>query len=187
MKHCDTCTCMTRMVGPYHIQCPVCRTIRARSLKICETCLDRNGAKQRKETKKMKTKRWIHVAMLTTVMLLPLLAEAQTVPPPTTLTWDAYTPPADFRDLRVSRGTVDCAAQGPLQPLVLNGTPATIVKPATGAFPTSFTDPTTPQIDGTVCYELAAFDTAGNFSTSNRASKVLNLNPPPAVQNLRVQ
>ena len=126
-------------------------------------------------------------AIIAGLWSLPVMAEAQTVQPPTTLTWNAYIPPADFRDIEVRRGTLDCAAPGPLPPLILNGSTAKILKPASGPFPTSFVDPTTPQIDGTVCYELTAFDTAGNFATSNRASKVLNLNPPPAVQGLQVQ
>lgn len=99
------------------------------------------------------------------------------------LTWDAYTPPSDFAAFRFYRANQNCTAQGPLQPLA-----ATLTKPASGPLPTSYTDATVPNIDGTVCYEMTAVDTAGNESLrSNRAAKVVNLDPPPVPQNLQVQ
>ena len=99
------------------------------------------------------------------------------------LTWDPYAAPADFKEFRFYRANQNCSAAGPLQPLA-----ATLPKPASGPLPTSYTDTTVPNIDGTVCYEQTSVDTAGNESLrSNRASKVVNLDPPPVPQNLQVQ
>lgn len=54
--------------------------------------------------------------------------------------------------------------------------------------PTTFTDPTVPNIDGTICYEITAFDTTGNESVprSNRAIKVISLLPPQAPLHLTI-
>lgn len=106
-----------------------------------------------------------------------------------TLTWDplgAAQLPPDFKEIEVDRAVQSCTAQGPFQPLLINGTRVTITKPATGSFPTTFTDTTVPNIDGPICYQLRSIDTVGNFSLSNVASKVLNLDPPAALTGVTV-
>lgn len=92
------------------------------------------------------------------------------------LTWNANGEP-DLAGYKLYRGNQACEAQGPLAPLVINGTHV-IVPPVSAP---GFHDNTVPVFDGTLCYEVTAFDTANNESAvSNRASKVVNLIPPQA-------
>jgi hypothetical protein len=106
-----------------------------------------------------------------------------------TLVWDAPGPaqlPADFKDVQIYRALQTCTAAGPFAPLIVNGNPVVFTKPASGPFPTTYTDTTVPAIDGQICYVLRSSDVGGNFSASNVAVKVINLDPPAAFQNLQV-
>lgn len=112
-------------------------------------------------------------------------AEAQTAQTVKTanLTWDPYTPPADFQDITVMRGTdAQCTGTASLPPLLVSGVPLKITLPAAGAFPTTITDVTPPTVTTALCYELLVTATSGLTATSNRAT----INPPPAVLKLRV-
>ena len=122
--------------------------------------------------------------------LLFLLVTSPVYAATAVLIWDPLTPaqlPVDFKEIQVFRALQTCTAAGPFAPLMVAGVPVTILKPATGAFPTTYTDNTVPAIDGQVCYLLRSVDTADNFEESNIAVKVLNLNPPAALTGLQVQ
>lgn len=108
------------------------------------------------------------------------VGHAQTGTTSLKLQWDKGTE-TDLEAYKIFRGTLDCTAQGPLQPLLDTfGSPVTV--PATL---NTYTDNSVPLIDGSVCYEITVYDTAKNESgRSNRATKVLNLNPPLAPRNL---
>ncbi len=96
------------------------------------------------------------------------------------LTWTANTE-TDLAGYKFYRANQNCTAQGPLAPLILNGVPAQVGKV------TTFTDANLPPFDGTLCWEITAFDTANNESTrSNRVSKVLNTIPPVPPSGLSV-
>lgn len=100
------------------------------------------------------------------------LAEAA---PSAVLSWSAN-PEADLAGYKVYRGTGACGF-GPLQPLLTAaGVPVSVGKV------TTYTDANIPPFDGDLCYEITAFDTAGNESLvrSNRPIKVVNLVPPQA-------
>lgn len=88
------------------------------------------------------------------------------------LTWNGNTE-ADLAGYEVFFAPQSCAAQGPLAPLVVNGAPVVLGKV------TTYRHVGLPVIDGTVCWEINAFDTSANKSgRSNRVSKVVNLVPP---------
>lgn len=112
-----------------------------------------------------------------TVLLAPATALALTA----TLTWNANTE-ADLAGYRIYRATQSCSAQGPLAPLLDSaGTPVSV------GLVTTYTDSTVPSVDGEVCYEITAFDVGGLESArSNRATKVVNVNPPSPPTGLTV-
>lgn len=90
------------------------------------------------------------------------------------LTWNANTD-ADLAGYRVYFSQQSCSAQGPLAPLVVGGSPVQV------ALVTTYRHLAIPSIDGTLCWEITAFDTSGNESAhSARVSKTVNLVPPPA-------
>jgi hypothetical protein len=92
----------------------------------------------------------------------------------TTLTWTPNTE-SDLAGYKVYRGNGVCAI-GPLQPLVVGGSNVSVLVPLA-----TYTDTTVPTFDGQLCYEITAFDTAGNESPhSVRATKAVNLIPPVA-------
>ena len=90
------------------------------------------------------------------------------------LTWTANTE-ADLAGYKLYRANQNCTAQGPLALLAQVGKVAT------------YSDLNLPPLDGTMCWEITAFDTSGNESLrSNRVSKVLNTLPPVAPAGLNV-
>ena len=99
------------------------------------------------------------------------------------LSWtaNAETDLAGYKVYRGNAANGTCPI-GPLQPLKDgNGNPVSVGKV------TAYTDNTVPVFDGELCYELTAFDTAGNESThSNRATKQVNLVPPGAPNGLTI-
>lgn len=98
----------------------------------------------------------------------------------TTLTWTPNTE-TDLAGYKVYRGNGVCAV-GPLQPLVVGGSNVSVLAPVA-----TYTDTTVPTFDGSLCYEVTAFDTAGNESThSVRATKAVNLIPPVAPVGLSI-
>lgn len=115
----------------------------------------------------------MHRVILVGVGLLSLIA-SEALAGSATLTWTPNSE-ADLAGYHVYRGNGVCAP-GPLQPLLdPAGTPVTLGKVAT------YTDASVPSFDGSLCYELTAFDTGGNESVhSTRASKTVNLVPPVA-------
>lgn len=113
-------------------------------------------------------KRLIGVLGLLMLLASPVLAADAT------LTWNANTE-SDLAGYKLFRGQINCSAAGPLQPLVKNGSDVQVGKV------TTYFDAGLPAIDGTICYEIKAYDTAGNVSpASNRVSKALNAIPPVA-------
>lgn len=91
-----------------------------------------------------------------------------------TLTWNANTE-ADLGGYKIFFAPQSCTAQGPLAPLVVGGNAVQVGKVVT------YKHVGIPSIDGTLCWEITAFDTSGNESgRSNRVSKVVNMVPPVA-------
>lgn len=89
-----------------------------------------------------------------------------------TLTWNANTE-ADLAGYKVYFAPQGCTVQGPLAPLVVSGSPVQVGKV------TTYKHVGLPSIDGTLCWEITAFDTAGNESLhSSRVSKDVNTVPP---------
>ena len=97
-----------------------------------------------------------------------------------TLTWTANTE-ADLAGYKIFFAPQSCTAQGPLAPLLVGGVAAQVGKVVT------YKHVGLPSIDGTLCWEITAFDTAGNESgRSNRVSIVVNTVPPVAPNGLSV-
>lgn len=97
-----------------------------------------------------------------------------------TLTWTANTE-SDLAGYKVYFAQQSCTAQGPLAPLSVAGVPVSLGKVST------YKQVGLPVMDGTLCWEITAFDTSGNESTrSVRVSKVVNMVPPVAPLNLDV-
>lgn len=126
---------------------------------------------------------WCRQYVLAAVMVLTLApwAEAATK----TLVWDYPSPPADLAGFRVYRGVAAaCALVGTPLPAPI----ATVLKPIAGPLVLSYIDTAVPDNDGAVCYELTAYDTAGNESVrSIRAEVFINFQRPPVPTNLRIQ
>lgn len=98
------------------------------------------------------------------------------------LSWTANTE-ADLAGYKIYRGQTPavCSATATLPPLLVNGAPAQV------GLVNSFVDQNLPAIDGTLCWEISAVDSAANESgRSNRVSKVLNNFPPQAPAGLGV-
>jgi len=118
---------------------------------------------------------WLFVSVLV-MCLIPVISQAAD----SVLTWTQNTE-TDLAGYKFYRANQSCTAAGPLAPLIINGIPAQVGKVGT------FTDANLPAFDGTMCWEITAFDTAGNESPrSNRVSKVLNTIPPVAPAGLNV-
>jgi hypothetical protein len=113
----------------------------------------------------MKKCIWLLIMML----MVPGVVNAASA----TLTWTANTE-TDLAGYKVYRGNGVCAV-GPLAPLLdASGVAVSVAAPAT-----TYMDKTVPVFDGELCYEITAYDTAGNESgRSNRATKTVNLVPP---------
>lgn len=118
------------------------------------------------------------LAFLCLIFLLATVAKAADG----TLTWTLNTE-ADLSGYHIFRGSTAavCTGTAPLPVLMVAGAPATVGKVNT------FKDVNLPAIDGTLCWEISAFDTTLNESgRSNRVSKVLNSLPPLAPAGLGV-
>lgn len=121
----------------------------------------------------MKKALWV---VLCVACMLPSMVFAAS----TDLSWNANTE-SDLAGYKVYRGNGTCSV-GPLQPLVVGGSPVSVLAPAT-----TYKDTTVPTFDGQLCYELTAYDTAGNESPrSVRATKTVNLIPPIAPVGLNI-
>lgn len=93
-----------------------------------------------------------------------------------TLTWNANTE-SDLAGYRIYFAPQGCTVQGPLAPLMV-GSPAA---PAQVGKVTVYKHVGLPVMDGTLCWEITAFDTSGNESMhSARVSKAVNMVPPVA-------
>ncbi len=102
------------------------------------------------------------VALASGLLVSPVFAAKSA-----SLSWEANTEP-DLKGYKVYRGLLNCAAQGPLEPL----TDAGLV--------TTYTDATIPDAATEVCYRLTAYDKAGNESApSAQATKTFAAVPPP--------
>jgi len=108
--------------------------------------------------------------------LIPVMSYAASA----TLTWTPNTE-SDLAGYKIYRGNGVCAI-GPLQPLLVGGVAVSIVAPIN-----TYVDTTVPAFDGSLCYELTAFDTSKNESVhSVRVTKQVNLIPPVAPVGLTV-
>lgn len=108
--------------------------------------------------------------------LFPMMSYAGSA----TILWTPNTE-SDLAGYKVYRGNGACSI-GPLQPLIVNGSPVTVTSPTA-----TYTDTTVPTFDGQLCYEVTAYDTAGNESVrSNRATRTVNLIPPVAPAGLSI-
>lgn len=97
-----------------------------------------------------------------------------------TLSWNANTE-SDLAGYKVYFAQQNCAAQGPLAPLSVAGSPVQVGKV------TTYKHVGLPVMDGTLCWEITAFDTSGNESLrSSRVSKDVNQVPPVAPTGLGV-
>lgn len=126
--------------------------------------------------------KWICGLMIVLAMVtMAQTAVAQTAVAKTAvLTWTANVEP-DLAGYKVYRGNGVCAI-GPLAPLMVNGVAVSVGRSAV-----TYTDMTVPVFDGALCYELTAYDTAGNESgRSVRATRQVNLIPPLAPAGLTV-
>jgi len=116
------------------------------------------------------------ILLIITMCLIPVMSYAASA----LLTWTPNTD-SDLAGYKVYRGNGVCAI-GPLQPLVVGGVAVSVLAPLA-----SYTDSTVPTFDGSLCYEITAFDTAGNESLrSNRATKAVNLVPPVVPMGLTI-
>lgn len=116
------------------------------------------------------------ILLIITMCLIPVMSYAASA----LLTWTPNMD-SDLAGYKVYRGNGVCAI-GPLQPLVVGGVAVSVLAPLA-----SYTDSTVPTFDGSLCYEITAFDTAGNESLrSNRATKAVNLVPPVVPMGLTI-
>lgn len=116
------------------------------------------------------------VLLVIIMCLIPVMSYAASA----TLTWTPNTE-TDLAGYKVYRGNGVCAI-GPLQPLLVGGVAVSIVAPAS-----TYVDATVPAFDGSLCYEITAFDTSKNESLhSIRVTKVVNLIPPVAPMGLLI-
>lgn len=116
------------------------------------------------------------ILLIITMCLIPVMSYAASA----LLTWTPNTD-SDLAGYKVYRGNGVCAI-GPLQPLVVGGVAVSVLAPLA-----AYTDSTVPTFDGSLCYEITAFDTAGNESLrSNRATKAVNLVPPVVPMGLTI-
>lgn len=120
------------------------------------------------------------LTLVTAILLLVTLARADDA----ALTWTANTE-ADLAGYNIYRGgtPTTCTATAPLPPLMIGASQAKVGKV------NSFVDSGLPAIDGTLCWEITAFDTAtppNESGRSNRVSKVINNIPPLAPAGLNV-
>lgn len=112
----------------------------------------------------------IKFSLLSVVLGIPSVVFAGSA----TLTWTGNTE-SDLAGYKVYRGVNACVG-GTLQPLLDSSN-----KPVVLGKVTTYVDNSVPAFDGDLCYEVTAFDTAGNESPrSNRASKSVNMVPPKA-------
>lgn len=117
--------------------------------------------------------RWMWFVMFFVIPALGWAADA-------TLIWNANTE-SDLAGYKVYFAQMNCNAQGPLAPLSVNGSPVVLGKV------TTYKHVGLPIIDGTLCWELTAYDTSGNESLrSVRVSKAVNQVPPAAPNGLDV-
>jgi len=125
--------------------------------------------------------------MYSIAVLIFVLCAAVVYAETAVLQWNEFNPPAGSVDrIEILRGVMSCTDQGPLPQLMIDGAPATIPAPPVGAWPTQYSDPTVPKINGDLCYELRAVDASGLWGMSNRATVTVKLVPPAAPLNLRV-
>jgi hypothetical protein len=119
------------------------------------------------------------LTVITAVLLVAVLVRADDA----SLTWTANTE-ADLAGYKIYRGTAAaCTSSAPLPALLVNGSPAQVGKV------NNFVDAGLPVIEGTLCWEISAFDTAvplNESGRSNRVSKVINNIPPLAPAGLGV-
>jgi len=119
------------------------------------------------------------IILVIVMCLIPVMSYAASA----TLTWTPNTE-SDLAGYKVYRGNGVCAI-GPLQPLLVGGVAVSIAAPIN-----TYVDTTVPAFDGSLCYELTAFDTSKNESVhSVRVTKQVNLIPPipPVGLNIVVQ
>lgn len=51
----------------------------------------------------------------------------------------------------------------------------------------AYTDPSVPDVNGKVCYEVTAYNAGGESPRSNRVSRATTVNPPPAPTGLAIR
>lgn len=112
--------------------------------------------------------------ILGSLALAVFLMSATTYAADAVLTWNPNSE-SDLAGYKVYFAPQACSVLGPLAPLMVNGAPVVLGTVIT------YRHVNLPVIDGTLCWELTAFDTSGNESPrSQRVSKQVNLVPPQA-------
>lgn len=125
---------------------------------------------------------WLGFVVLASLIFFGLVIAEIAKADDAALTWTLGTE-ADLAGYKIFRGQTPavCSATATLPALMVNGAPAQVGKV------NSFVDAGLPAIDGTLCWEISAFDTSANESgRSNRVSKVINNVPPLAPVGLGV-
>lgn len=90
-----------------------------------------------------------------------------------TLSWNTNGE-SDLAGYKIYFAPQSCSAAGPLAPLVVSGSQVVVARPAN-----TYRHVNIPVMDGTMCWEITAYDTSANESgRSNRVSKTVNLIPP---------
>jgi len=126
-------------------------------------------------------KKLLLIVSVLVMCLIPMVSHAQAASGVLTWTQNVET---DLAGYKIYRSNQSCTASGPLAPLVVGGIAVQVGKVGT------YTDANLPAMDGTMCWEITAFDLSGNESLrSNRVSKVLNTLPPvpPVGLNVAIQ
>lgn len=127
------------------------------------------------------------------LVMLALLSAVAAEAATRTITWDTYVEDANFKEMRVFRGTgAGCGSSGViLLPLMLKTVPpvqATV--PRGTPTPKVYVDATAPDLPGMICYEIVAVNLYGSTmiesARSNRAI-MFQSSPVPVPAGIGVQ
>lgn len=114
-------------------------------------------------------KNWVLAGLISACVFLSATVTKSEIQ--VTLIWDATTDPT-VTQVGFYRDNLDCAQQGPLQPLY-----DAVGNPLRIPYTTSYVDATIPDGSEVVCYEITFLNDGGESGHSVRATK--NFPPPP--------